>query len=72
GNGGQDGRALALNDMGEFVVSLDLGTYTTATSGAGTSSITYSGLFVFKGIPAPGASVLLGLGGLLAARRRRN
>lgn len=72
GNGGQDGRALALNDMGEFVVSLDLGTYTTATSGAGTSSITYSGLFVFKGIPAPGASVLLGMGGLLAARRRRN
>lgn len=72
GNGGQDGRALGLNDNGEFVVQLDLGTYTTASSGPGTSSVTYTGLFVFQGIPAPGASVLLGLGGLLAARRRRD
>lgn len=57
GSGGQDGRVISFNDNGDLAVQLGF----TDNS---------SGIFLFH-IPAPGAAGLLGLGGLLLARRRR-
>ncbi|MFO0830580.1 MAG: choice-of-anchor tandem repeat NxxGxxAF-containing protein [Phycisphaerales bacterium] len=57
-SGGQDGRASGLSDSGLFTYALRF------TDGS-------SGVFITQ-IPSPGAAALLGLGGLLAARRRRH
>jgi MYXO-CTERM domain-containing protein len=58
GIGGQDGHTVSLNDYGQFTFTLSF------ADGS-------SGVFVTN-IPAPGAATLLGLGGLVALRRRRN
>jgi hypothetical protein len=58
GSGGQDGRGSSLNDSGLLTFALRF------TDGS-------SGVF-YTQIPAPGAAALLGFGGLIAARRRRN
>lgn len=57
GIGGQDGHTVSLNDYGQF-------TYTLSFSDGS------SGVFVTN-IPAPASGVMLGLGGLVATRRRR-
>jgi MYXO-CTERM domain-containing protein len=62
-SGGQDGRASNLDDLGNIVFSLS---FSDTVGGTATSS----GVF-YAHIPAPGSAALLGLGGLLAARRRR-
>ncbi|MCC6322602.1 MAG: hypothetical protein IT438_14330 [Phycisphaerales bacterium] len=56
-SGNQDGRSSVFNDTGDLVVSLAFADGT-------------SGIFLIN-IPSPGAGALLGMGGLLAARRRR-
>ncbi len=60
-SGGQDGRALSFNDNGDLTFSLSFGVTGNATSG----------VFVVH-VPTPGSLALLGLGGLIAARRRRH
>src|SRR5262249_7952372 len=55
--GGEDGRAMSLNDNGDLVFSLD---FTDGTSG----------VFVTH-IPAPGSLSLLAASALIAVRRRR-
>lgn len=57
GTGNEDGRASSFNDSGDLAFTLQF------TDGTGGAFVTH--------IPAPGALSLLGLGGLLAARRRR-
>lgn len=59
-SGGQDGRALSFNDNGDLTFSLTFGVTGNATSG----------VFVVH-VPTPGSLALLGLGGLIAARRKR-
>jgi hypothetical protein len=61
--GNQDGRTSALDDAGNLAFSLS---FSDTTGGAATSS----GVF-YMHIPAPSSAALLGMGGLLAARRRR-
>ncbi|MBL4591999.1 MAG: hypothetical protein JKY96_08575 [Phycisphaerales bacterium] len=59
-----------------LALSLDLSAYTNATlhveleSNSGSEAI-YIDNVVFSGIPTPGTAALLGLGGLVATRRRR-
>jgi hypothetical protein len=65
-SGNQDGRLSSLDDNGNLVFSLQ---FADPALGPGASSIS-SGVFVFH-IPAPGTAALLGLGGIVAARRRR-
>lgn len=55
--GGQDGRAVGLNNNGQFALTLD---FTDGTSGVFLATI-----------PTPGAGALLGMAGLAAARRKR-
>lgn len=61
--GNQDGRATSLSDTGDLVFTLQ---FSDTVGGAATSS----GVF-YAHIPAPGSATLLGIVGLLAARRRR-
>jgi hypothetical protein len=65
-SGNEDGRVSSLDDNGNLVFSLQ---FADPASGPGATSIS-SGVF-YAHIPAPGATALLGMGGLLAARRRR-
>ncbi|HMN39888.1 MAG TPA: hypothetical protein PKE29_03520 [Phycisphaerales bacterium] len=61
--GNSDGRASNIDDLGNIVFTLS---FSDTVGGQATSS----GVFYFH-IPSPGATALLGMGGLLAARRRR-
>ena len=61
--GNQDGRASNLDDNGNLVFTLSF----SDTMGG---SVTSSGVF-YTHIPSPGASGLLAVAGLVAARRRR-
>lgn len=68
------GAWLAEGDMATFIGENKVGVWTlrAVDSASGdTGSIEYFALTIGK-IPAPGAAALLGLGGLVAARRRRN
>jgi hypothetical protein len=78
---GGHGRDSAL-DAGEYYVAVGhytsafnaAGTAVTASEGFGTSAPTAFGSFTLNlttNIPAPGALALVGMGGLVAARRRR-
>lgn len=58
GTGNEDGRTSSFNDFGDLAFTLQF------TDGTGGAFVTH--------IPAPGALSLLGLGGLLITRRRRN
>lgn len=72
---GQDGAAHA-DENGVVTLGADFGTFLGSTTPAG---YTFSDLpgngaivrFSFAVVPAPGSTALLGLGGLVAARRRR-
>jgi hypothetical protein len=61
--GNDDGRTSSLDDNGNIAFSLS---FSDTVGGAATSS----GVFYFH-IPSPGAACLLGMGGLVIARRRR-
>jgi hypothetical protein len=61
--GNSDGRASNIDEFGNIAFTLSFAD----TPGP---SVTSSGVFYFH-IPSPGAASLLGMGGLLAARRRR-
>lgn len=62
-SGGQDGHSIVLNDNGDLVFSLTFKV-------PGTTTALQSGVFVTH-IPTPESLTLLGLGGLVASRRRR-
>jgi hypothetical protein len=58
---------------GMMLKSVDVGNGNLVTDLAGSPQFTYHSSITFVGrIPAPGAVAILGLGGLVAARRRRN
>lgn len=68
------GSWLAEGDLSNFIGENKVGVWTlTAVDNAGgdTGAIEFFSLTIGK-VPAPGAAALLGLGGLVAARRRRN
>lgn len=67
--GGQDGRSSNIDEFGRVVFQLGF-TDAIGNNPNGGDIISSTGIFTFQ-IPAPSSAAMLGLGGLLAARRRR-
>jgi hypothetical protein len=67
-SGGEDGRSISLNDNGDLVFYLSFDANTTNSNL--NDDVATSGVFIAH-VPAPGSAALLGLGGLVATRRRR-
>jgi hypothetical protein len=64
--------AVLTNSTTSVVTGVGIDSVTTATYSMGTTAATYGDFLLnIRAIPTPGAAALLGLGGLVASRRRR-